>query len=175
MSDDLGQAISLIQAAYDPTSDPALIQSLQNSLLQMQRTRPAWGLIVPLLAHQDANVQFFGAHTAHVKISRGELESLTDEERDGLKETLLRLVSVPGRKAFVQKKLYAALTALAIRLVPRPCQWEGWVEATVMAMVGGGLGNAEIHIFLAGAAEDVTSANLLPQTKCVLFLSSVFC
>ncbi|KAJ7056646.1 armadillo-type protein [Mycena amicta] len=171
MDADIAHAISLIQAAYDPSaSDPAAIESLQNSLLQMQRTRPAWGLIVPLLAHQDPNVQFFGAHTAHVKISRGELESLTVEERDGLKETLLALVGVAGRKAFVQKKLYAALTALAIRLVPRPgpglpSGWEGWVEATVRAMVAGGLGNAEIHKFLAGAAEDVASANLLPQTK----------
>ncbi|KAF7312093.1 hypothetical protein MIND_00221600 [Mycena indigotica] len=164
---DIGNAISLIQAAYDPNAtDTAAIESLQNSLMQMQRTRPAWGLIVPLLSHQDPNVQFFGAHTAHVKISRGELESLTTEERDGLRETLLALVAIPGRKAFVQKKLYGTVTALAIRLVPgHPSGWENWIEATVRAMVNGGLGNAEIHKFLTGASEDVYNANLLPQTK----------
>ncbi|KAF7327466.1 hypothetical protein MKEN_00325000 [Mycena kentingensis (nom. inval.)] len=165
---DIENAIRLIQSAYDPAaSDPAAIQSLQNALMQMQKTRAAWGLIVPLLSHHDPNCQFFGAHTAHVKISRGELESLASEERDGLKDTLLALVGLPGRKSFVQKKLYAALTALALRLVPERSGrgWEGWIEATVRAMVEGGLGTTEILHFLAGAAEDFTSANLLPQPK----------
>ncbi|KAF7317074.1 hypothetical protein HMN09_00442000 [Mycena chlorophos] len=164
---DLALAISLIQAAYNPaTSNTAAIEQFQNSLEQMQRTRAAWGLIVPLLGHDDPNVQFFGAHTAHVKVSRGELDSLAPNERDGLKNTLLALVGVPGRKAFVQKKLYGALTALAIRLVPgHPSAWEGWLEETVRAMVAGGLGSAEIHRFLAGAAEDYSSANLLPQSR----------
>ncbi|KAJ7609600.1 hypothetical protein DFH06DRAFT_186857 [Mycena polygramma] len=37
----------------------------------MQRTPAAWGFVVPLLAHTDANVEFFGVHAAHVKIARG--------------------------------------------------------------------------------------------------------
>ncbi|KAJ7915386.1 hypothetical protein B0H13DRAFT_2455981 [Mycena leptocephala] len=70
---DIAHAISLIQAAYAPTaaSDLPALQSLQSALLAMQRTPAAWGLIVPLLAHEDVNVQFFGVHTAHAKISRG--------------------------------------------------------------------------------------------------------
>ncbi|KAJ7660706.1 hypothetical protein DFH06DRAFT_1472060 [Mycena polygramma] len=36
--------------------------NLQSALLAMQRTPAAWGFVVPLLAHEDANVQFFGAH-----------------------------------------------------------------------------------------------------------------
>ncbi|KAJ7915381.1 hypothetical protein B0H13DRAFT_2455972 [Mycena leptocephala] len=69
---DIAHAISLIQAAYAPpaASDFPALQSLQSALLAMQRTPAAWGLIVPLLTHEDTNVQFFGAHTAHAKISR---------------------------------------------------------------------------------------------------------
>ncbi|KAJ7660700.1 hypothetical protein DFH06DRAFT_1325968 [Mycena polygramma] len=66
---DVQHAISLIQAAYAPSAatDLPQLQSLQSALLAllaMQRTPAAWGLVVPLLAHEDANVQFFGAHTA---------------------------------------------------------------------------------------------------------------
>lgn len=36
----------------------------------MQRRPEAWGLVIPFLDNQDPNVQFFGAHTAQVKIAR---------------------------------------------------------------------------------------------------------
>ncbi|KAJ7609604.1 hypothetical protein DFH06DRAFT_1148413 [Mycena polygramma] len=69
---DVQHAISLIEAAYAPSAaaDLSQLQSLQSALLAMQRTPAAWGLVVPLLAQEDANVQFFGAHTAHAKIAR---------------------------------------------------------------------------------------------------------
>ncbi|KAJ7605981.1 hypothetical protein DFH06DRAFT_1252194, partial [Mycena polygramma] len=59
--------------AYAPSAatDLAQLQSLQSALLAMQRTPAAWGFVVPLLAHTDANVEFFGVHAAHVKIARG--------------------------------------------------------------------------------------------------------
>ncbi|KAJ7653616.1 hypothetical protein DFH06DRAFT_1330336 [Mycena polygramma] len=50
---------------------PPQSQSLQSALLTMQRTPAAWGLVVPLLTHEDADVQLFGAHTAHGRIARG--------------------------------------------------------------------------------------------------------
>jgi hypothetical protein len=36
----------------------------------VQKKNEAWGLIIPLLDHEDPNVQFFGAHTAQIKITR---------------------------------------------------------------------------------------------------------
>jgi hypothetical protein len=36
----------------------------------VQRRPEAWGLIVPFLASGDPYVQFFGAHTAQVKVAR---------------------------------------------------------------------------------------------------------
>ncbi|KAJ7725703.1 hypothetical protein B0H16DRAFT_1593996 [Mycena metata] len=85
---DVAHAIALIQAAYAPASSSSAsgtaIQTLQSTLLAAQRTpAAAWALVVPLLSHPDPNVQFFGAHTAHAKIARGELSSLSMEEQAG--------------------------------------------------------------------------------------------
>ena len=65
----------LIQESYNPTSSHRLSSDehrrLQSELYELQRRWEAWGLVVPfLLDHTDPNVQFFGAHTAQVKISR---------------------------------------------------------------------------------------------------------
>ena len=66
-------ASQLIQQAYAPpstTTTPEHLKRLQNDLFQIQKRPEAWGLVIPLLNHQDQNVQFFGAHTAQVKIAR---------------------------------------------------------------------------------------------------------
>ncbi|KAK7053926.1 armadillo-type protein [Favolaschia claudopus] len=162
---DISQAISLIQSAYDPaaSADPATVQNVQSSLLSLQRTPFAWGLIVPLLAHPDPNVQFFGAHTAHAKISRGELSVLPESEQLALRDALVNLAGVQ-RTRVVRRKMYSALSALAIRLVPAK-MWDGWVEGTVGSLVGMGAASEHVHEFLAGAAEDVGAANLLPQPR----------
>ncbi|KAF8156219.1 hypothetical protein K438DRAFT_2026380 [Mycena galopus ATCC 62051] len=161
---DVQHAISLIQTAYSSSSpDPSALTSLQSAL----RTPAAWGLIVPLLAHADANVQFFGAHTAQSKIARGELASLPPTEQIALRDVLVREAGVP-RVRVVRRKLYGALVALAVRLVPAGMwdDWEGgWVAGTVRSLAGAGAGSADIHEFLAGAAEDIGAANLLPQPR----------
>jgi len=46
------------------------LKVLQQDLFEIQKRPEAWGLVIPLLNHQDQNVQFFGAHTAQVKIVR---------------------------------------------------------------------------------------------------------
>ncbi|KAJ7220593.1 armadillo-type protein [Mycena pura] len=170
---DVAQAIALIQTAYAPdaSSDPAQIESLQSALLAMQRTPAAWGLIIPLLGHDDLNVQFFGALTAQAKIARGELETLSPEDQLALRDILFALVGVP-RSRVVQMKLFGAVTALALRLVPgRPSRWEGWVQATVQTLVASGSATPQIHHFLACAAEDIVAADLLPQPKIELYES----
>jgi hypothetical protein len=65
----------LIQQSYDPISahrlSPDDQRRLQGELFELQRRWEAWGLVVPFLfEYTDPNVQFFGAHTAQVKISR---------------------------------------------------------------------------------------------------------
>lgn len=63
----------LIQQSYAPgahTRTPEDQRGLQQELFNLQKKWEAWGLIVPFLEHDDHNVQFFGAHTAQVKITR---------------------------------------------------------------------------------------------------------
>jgi hypothetical protein len=65
----------LIQESYNPASSHRLSpdehRRLQSELYELQRRWEAWGLVVPFLFdHTDPNVQFFGAHTVQVKISR---------------------------------------------------------------------------------------------------------
>lgn len=43
---------------------------LQGELFEVQKRPEAWGLVIPFLQHLDPNVQFFGAHTIQVKITR---------------------------------------------------------------------------------------------------------
>lgn len=63
----------LILQAYAPPSphtSPDNLKQLQHELFEIQKRPEAWGLVIPLLEHADQNVQFFGAHTAQVKIAR---------------------------------------------------------------------------------------------------------
>lgn len=57
---------------FDPatSAQPALAKQLQQQLQDLQSRPEAWGLVAGLSRHDDANVRFFGAHTAQVKISR---------------------------------------------------------------------------------------------------------
>jgi hypothetical protein len=62
----------LILQAYAPSHlvSPDDLKRLQHELFEIQKRPEAWGLVIPLLEHGDQNVQFFGAHTAQVKIAR---------------------------------------------------------------------------------------------------------
>jgi hypothetical protein len=63
----------LIQHAYappGPETSPDELKRLQQELFDIQKRPEAWGLVIPFLEHQNQNVQFFGAHTAQVKIAR---------------------------------------------------------------------------------------------------------
>lgn len=66
----------LIQHAYAPTGPnggPLSSEEqkrIQQELMDVQKRDEAWGLVIPLLDHEDGNVQFFGGHTAQIKIAR---------------------------------------------------------------------------------------------------------
>ncbi|KAJ6565642.1 hypothetical protein DFH09DRAFT_1473919 [Mycena vulgaris] len=143
MSSPLAPLDAPIQAAYAPaaaTDSSAAPIPPERTPRHTAHARRA-GLFVPLLAHADANVQFFGAHTAAAKIARGDHAFLPLEHQLGLRDAPVGLAGVP-RERVVRRKLSGTLAALA-RLVPgRPSGWEGWLGA---------------------AAEDVGAANLLPE------------
>jgi len=64
--------IKLILQAYAPAMNLTLgdQKRLQGELFEVQKRPEAWGLVIPFLQHPDPNVQFFGAHTIQVKITR---------------------------------------------------------------------------------------------------------
>jgi len=64
--------LQLILQAYSPTVNLSLEEQkrLQSELFEVQKRPEAWGLVIPFLQHPDPNVQFFGAHTIQVKITR---------------------------------------------------------------------------------------------------------
>ena len=64
--------VKLILQAYAPTMNLSLVDQkrLQGELFEAQKRPEAWGLVIPFLQHPDPNVQFFGAHTIQVKITR---------------------------------------------------------------------------------------------------------
>ncbi|KAJ7432479.1 hypothetical protein B0H11DRAFT_808258 [Mycena galericulata] len=171
LAPDVLHAIALIDTAYSPSSSLDEVQAAQAALLAVQRTRGAWGLVVPLLSFTtpatpggEVNVQFFGAHTAHAKIARGDLGELSAGEQAGLRDALVGMAGVPGRARVVRRKVYGAVVALAVRMVGGS-GWDGWIEGTVQALVQAGAPSGHVHEFLAGAAEDIGAANLLPQHR----------
>jgi hypothetical protein len=62
----------LIQQANSPQSHvlPEQQRVLNQQLFEVQKRPEAWGLVIPFLQSADPYVQFFGAHTAQVKIAR---------------------------------------------------------------------------------------------------------
>jgi hypothetical protein len=118
---DITDAISLIQAAYAPIA-ASDFPALQSALLAMQCTPAAWGLIVPLLAHADRNVQFFGAHTVHyAKISRGKMAVLPHEEQAALcqKSACLTLLRFPSSRRHLPIYWYPAAVSSSNEALPK--------------------------------------------------------
>ncbi|BEJ13429.1 hypothetical protein CspHIS471_0306030 [Cutaneotrichosporon sp. HIS471] len=124
---DIGQVAATILHLFDPatSAQPALAKSLQQQLQDLQARPEAWGLISGLAKHDDANVRFFSAHTAQVKISR-DWDTLPAEMQPALValvlETLGEAVSPtntttyqPGN-AIVVRKLFGCLASLILRL-----------------------------------------------------------
>ncbi|KAJ7725694.1 hypothetical protein B0H16DRAFT_1781720 [Mycena metata] len=92
---DVAHAIALIQAAPVVKLSTAIQPSNPPSSPRNAPRPPGpRALVVPLLSHPDPNVQFFGAHTAHAKIARGELASLSAEGAGAI--AVIRSPPTPG-------------------------------------------------------------------------------
>ncbi|TEB20164.1 ARM repeat-containing protein [Coprinellus micaceus] len=130
---DVERAAHLIQLGYGPstsTTTPEDLKRIQHELFEIQKRPEAWGLVIPLLNHDDQNVQFFGAHTAQVKVAR-DWDAFPQEHAERLRDLLVQLTAhsiAIGRPNFILRKLFVALASLAIKLVPgRPSRWENWI------------------------------------------------
>ncbi|KZS87157.1 ARM repeat-containing protein [Sistotremastrum niveocremeum HHB9708] len=166
---DIFQAASLIQQAYSPTPHSAQsIQSIQADLLNIQKRPEAWGLVEPFLEWDDGNVQFFGAHTVQVKIAR-DWDEFPEDRRGALKDLLLGLTSraiSARRNKIIIRKLFIALTTLALKLAPtNPSGWPDWIRDAVSSLERGGAEPSSILEFLSIVAEEITTADLLPGPK----------
>ncbi|KZV82789.1 ARM repeat-containing protein [Exidia glandulosa HHB12029] len=168
---DVQQAALLIQQAFAPSGalGPEHQQRLQTELFEIQKRPEAWGLVVPFLEeYSDPNVEFYGAHTAQVKIAR-DWESIPDEQREPLRDGL---VDLTVRAALAQKpkpvlrKLFVALSSLAIRLAPHhPSRWEQWLVNLVPTLSTRGVAAEYIFDLLSIAAEEISSSDLFGATK----------
>ncbi|KAF8188698.1 armadillo-type protein [Pholiota molesta] len=165
---DVQRVAQLIEQAYappTPSTTPDDLRRLQQELFEIQKRPEAWGLVVPLMSHTAPNVQFFGAHTAQVKIAR-DWDMFPQHLAEALPTAILSLtqnaISVRCPK-FVLRKLFVALASLALKLVPgHPSRWRDWIFTCVKDLVGS---PGHMLDFLSIAAEEVTSADLVGPSK----------
>jgi hypothetical protein len=165
---DVQQAAQLIQQAYSSAHAQVDQRRIQQELVEIQRRPEAWGLIVPFIEHPDPNVQFFGAHTAQVKIMR-DWDSFPEENAEHLRDLLLKLTShsiLTGKGKVVCRKLFVAITSLALRIAPgSPSRWPDWIVSAVNSLSSSGMPPEQLLAFLTIVAEEVETADLLGSSK----------
>ncbi|KAI0369534.1 ARM repeat-containing protein [Pilatotrama ljubarskyi] len=168
--EDVDRATQLIQQAYSPQQRLSSEEQrrLQQELFEIQRRPEAWGLVLPFLSHPDPNVQFFGAHTIQVKIAR-DWHTVPSDAAVQLRDMLLELTGraiTSGQNKVTLRKLFVAITSLAIKLHPgNPSRWPDWLSATLNTFSNMGVPREHLMDFLAIVAEEVESADLLPPGK----------
>ncbi|KAG1808060.1 armadillo-type protein [Suillus subaureus] len=165
---DVQKAAQLIQQAYSSAHAQVDQRRIQQELVEIQRRPEAWGLIVPFIEHPDPNVQFFGAHTAQVKIMR-DWDSFPEENAEHLRDLLLKLTShsiLTGKGKVVYRKLFVAITSLALRIAPgSPSRWPDWIVSAVNTLSSSGMPPEQLLAFLTIVAEEVETADLLGPSK----------
>ncbi|KAF8511488.1 ARM repeat-containing protein [Hysterangium stoloniferum] len=165
---DIQHAIRLITESYAGQVSVEDQRRYQWELFEVQKKYEAWGLVTPLLDHPDPNVQFFGAHTAQVKIVR-DWKSFPRQHAVGLKDLLLESTCraiTANRSNVILRKLYVALSQLALKLHPtRPSQWPDWILATVTHLSGHGASPEQLLDFLAIVPEEIRTSDLIGTTK----------
>ncbi|KAF8995387.1 armadillo-type protein [Cyathus striatus] len=161
---DVERASQLIQQAYGPpagSTSPDTLRSLQTELFEIQKKPEAWGLVIPLLNHEDQSVQFFGAHTAQVKIAR-DWDAFPQDHAESLRDLLISLTAhstAIGRSKFILRKQFVALVPV------HPTRWPDWIMSCVSAFSRAGSPPENIHDFLEIVAEEVWAADLVGGQK----------
>ncbi|KAF9192441.1 hypothetical protein BGZ51_005635 [Haplosporangium sp. Z 767] len=116
--------MDVIQQFY--TSQDAVFQkSAQEYIHSLQKETFAWDLAPHLLASQNDNSKFFGAHTYQVKISR-DWNTIPENKMEWIREELIRwILRYSSGPAFIRTKLCLALSAYAMRAVPQ--YWSNFI------------------------------------------------
>ncbi|KAF9073098.1 ARM repeat-containing protein [Rhodocollybia butyracea] len=168
---DIEHASHLILQAYGTQKTVTPIDELrrlQQELFDIQKLPEAWGLVIPLLNHQDENVQFFGAHTAQVKIAR-DWATFPQQHAESLRDMLIQLTSHSvsvGKSKFILRKLFVSLSSLALKLVPQhPTRWPDWILHCVTSLSGNGAPAEYVLDFLSIVAEEIGTADLVGPSK----------
>ncbi|KAL6303348.1 ARM repeat-containing protein [Sparassis latifolia] len=167
---DAERAAQLILQAYAPqnhlTSEDQ--RRLQQELFDIQKRPEAWGLVLPFLDHTDPNVQFFGAHTAQVKIAR-DWDSIAPDDVLQLRDMLINITGrsiALRRNKVILRKLYVAITSLALKLCPgSPSRWPDWLIYTVGTLSSLGVPSEHLLDFLAIVSEEIETADMLGTSK----------
>ncbi|KAJ7600482.1 armadillo-type protein [Mycena floridula] len=147
------------------------VNRLQGELEELQKKYEAWGLVVPLLGHENPYVQFFGAHTADIKIAR-DWDTFPQENTEALRDLLVQLTAhsmATGKMMSILRKLFSTcLSSLSLRLVPRHNAWPNWILYCVTTFSGAGAPNEHILEFLTVVVQNIDSANLTGASKGVM-------
>ncbi|KAF8305820.1 hypothetical protein DL93DRAFT_2065964, partial [Clavulina sp. PMI_390] len=140
----------------------------QKQLFELQQRVEAWSIIVPFLQHEDPILQFWGAHTAQVKISR-DWETLPEEDVDAFRQSLVGLIGHSagrGGEKVVLRKLYVALISVALRLTAStPPRWLDWVVSSITDLSAAGLSHEQILDYSIIVAEETSRSDLNGQAK----------
>ncbi|TPX34037.1 hypothetical protein SmJEL517_g03188 [Synchytrium microbalum] len=127
MDGTMSQVELAIQQLYSSLA-PGQVQRAQVWLQTLQKQPQAWNLALQCLNSQSPNTRFYGSQTLAIKIVQ-DWESLTEEERSGLRDELLKQVTrASNGPRFVLTKLCVALTEYAIRACPST--WQNCIQYT---------------------------------------------
>ncbi|GAA5991594.1 hypothetical protein JCM11641_004016 [Rhodosporidiobolus odoratus] len=196
MEEELAQVVQAIQTLYSPSTAPSVQSTLQLQLQQVQLAPAAWGLVGPLIDHEDPAVRFFAASTLQRKVSQ-QWDTLptshsSSEDTDDLpsnvqllKESLLGWLSTSAASAYpaispdpsntrsgekpVLRKLAAAATAISLKVEGR---WKDWLLEVVMRVSAGGARREGVLEVLQVAVEEVGRAELAGSKK-LAYMSSL--
>ncbi|KAJ2661145.1 hypothetical protein IWW48_002556 [Coemansia sp. RSA 1200] len=114
---------SFVQALSVPT------QEALHALPQFQKQPNAWQFAFDLLALDNVNCRFFGAHTLQVKIAR-DWATLDEERQHALRGELIRLVAEQSDAPLnVLSKINQALSTYVLHTVPDV--WSGFLPAAI--------------------------------------------
>ncbi|PVF99237.1 ARM repeat-containing protein [Serendipita vermifera] len=151
------RATTLIHTSVDPPEQ----QQRQHELAQIVNSPDAWGLVIPFLEHEDVNVQFYGAHIAGVKIVR-DWNSISEDLQLPLRDTVLQLTGqaiVLNRPKLVLRRLYVAITALALKLtIKSPPKWPDFLTYSLSYLQTQGASRESLLEFMTIAVEEVQRA-----------------
>ncbi|KAJ3412911.1 hypothetical protein HDV05_008775 [Chytridiales sp. JEL 0842] len=112
------QVEDAIRQMYTPTTPSDVQKQIQGWLQNVQSLPGAWDIAHYLLQSDSPEVQFFGALTLQVKISR-DWNTLSPEHIPNLRiELINNLIRLSAGPSFVLTKLCTALSSYAFKTVP---------------------------------------------------------